>query len=86
MKSLKEPSVAPDARPSQDRAQPAKARIGIDLGGTKIEVICLEPSGHISYQNRFPTPRGHYPDLLEALAKAIQLADPEPDALSLIHI
>ena len=79
MKSLKEPSVAPDPRPRQDRAQPAKARIGIDLGGTKTEVICLEPSGHISYQNRFPTPRGHYPDLLEALAKAIQLADPEPD-------
>jgi len=79
MKSSKEPSVEPDANSSRDRAQHAKARIGIDLGGTKIEVICLEPSGHISYQNRFPTPRGHYPDLLEALAEAILLADPEPD-------
>ena len=79
MKSLKEPSVGPDASSSRDRAQPAKARIGIDLGGTKIEVICLEPSGYVSYQKRFSTPRGHYPDLLEALAKAILLADPEPD-------
>ena len=79
MKSLKEPFVGPDASSSRDRAQPAKARIGIDLGGTKIEVICLEPSGHISHQNRFPTPRGHYPDLLEALAEAILVADPEPD-------
>lgn len=79
MKSLKEPFVGPDASSSRDRARPAKARIGIDLGGTKIEVICLEPSGHISYQNRFPTPRGHYPDLLEALAEAILLADPAPD-------
>lgn len=79
MKSSKEPSVGPDRRPGRDQPAQPQAHIGIDLGGTKIEVICLEPSGHISYQERFSTPRGSYPALLEALAKAIQLADPEPD-------
>ncbi len=79
MKLSKEPSVAPDRRPNRVGAQDAQARIGIDLGGTKIEIICLEPSGQLSYQKRFSTPRASYPALLQALDHAIQLADPEPD-------
>src|SRR5690242_4763420 len=42
-------------------------RFGIDLGGTKIEVAALSPSGEIVLRERTPTPRGDY----EATVKAI---------------
>lgn len=32
-------------------------RIGIDLGGTKTEIIVLDNNGHTVYQKRYPTPR-----------------------------
>lgn len=43
-------------------------RFGIDLGGTKIEVAALAPSGEIVLRERTPTPRGDY----EATVKAIR--------------
>jgi fructokinase len=79
MKSSKEPSVALDSNPEHALPATPKARIGIDLGGTKIEVICLEHSGLVSYQKRFDTPRDGYESILKALADAIYLADPETD-------
>ncbi len=33
-------------------------RIGIDLGGTKIEVIALDNNGETLFRKRVPTPRG----------------------------
>ena len=35
-------------------------RIGIDLGGTKIEIAALSPKGEIVYRERVPTPRDAY--------------------------
>lgn len=35
-------------------------RIGIDLGGTKIEVVALEAGGEIVWRERVPTPGGDY--------------------------
>ena len=35
-------------------------RIGVDLGGTKIELLALDPQGHERYRKRVPTPRGDY--------------------------
>jgi fructokinase len=32
-------------------------RLGIDLGGTKIETILLDPAGSVQYRKRVPTPR-----------------------------
>jgi fructokinase len=32
-------------------------RIGVDLGGTKIEVIALDVSGAECFRRRVPTPR-----------------------------
>ncbi len=43
-------------------------RIGIDLGGTKIEGIALAESGAEAVRLRIPTPRGDYPATLEAIA------------------
>lgn len=44
-----------------------KARIGIDLGGTKIEGIRLEADGGISRRIRLDTPRNDYPATVAAI-------------------
>ena len=36
-------------------------RIGIDLGGTKIEAIVLDKHGDSLWRQRVPTPSGNYP-------------------------
>ncbi|MHC4470707.1 MAG: ROK family protein [Planctomycetota bacterium] len=43
-------------------------RIGIDLGGTKIEAIALDPDGRALFGKRVPTPRDDYDATLEAVA------------------
>ncbi|MEX0807769.1 MAG: ROK family protein [Dongiaceae bacterium] len=45
-----------------------RLRIGIDLGGTKIEGILLDRDGAVLAQRRVPTPAGDYPATLEAIA------------------
>ncbi len=45
-----------------------RSRIGIDLGGTKIEGIRLEPDGRISSQMRLDTPRNDYAATVNAVA------------------
>ena len=46
-------------------------RIGIDLGGTKIEGIVLEKSGVERARLRMPTPTASYEDTLEGVLKLI---------------
>jgi fructokinase len=43
-------------------------RIGIDLGGTKIEALALSPAGEEYGRCRVPTPRGDYEATLQAAA------------------
>ncbi len=43
-------------------------RVGIDLGGTKIEALALSPSGEERNRIRLPTPRGDYGATLDAIA------------------
>ncbi|MBL6933065.1 MAG: ROK family protein [Rhodospirillales bacterium] len=43
-------------------------RIGIDLGGTKIEGIILDDNGRESVRLRVPTPGGNYPGTVDAIA------------------
>jgi fructokinase len=45
-------------------------RIGIDLGGTKIEALALGPAGDELVRLRIPTPKG-YEETLEALADLV---------------
>ena len=45
-------------------------RIGIDLGGTKIETILCDPDGEIRHRERMPTPRGG-PDEYGAIRDAV---------------
>lgn len=47
------------------------SRIGIDLGGTKIEAIALDASGAEVFRKRVPTPRGDYDATLRAIAALV---------------
>jgi fructokinase len=46
-------------------------RIGIDLGGTKIEAIALDRDGRECYRHRIPTPRDDYRGTLDAVAALV---------------
>ncbi|ANS41427.1 fructokinase [Serratia inhibens] len=50
-------------------------RIGIDLGGTKIEVIALANDGHELFRHRIATPRHDYQQTLDAIAGLVKLAE-----------
>jgi fructokinase len=52
-------------------------RIGIDLGGTKIEIIALAADGRELLRRRSPTPRADYPSILEAVAALVRDAETE---------
>ncbi len=43
-------------------------RIGIDLGGTKTEIVALDDAGRIAARKRVPTPKGGYDATLAMLA------------------
>jgi fructokinase len=46
-------------------------RIGIDLGGTKIEGIILDDAGKERERRRVPTPPGAYEEAVEAIAGVV---------------
>ena len=46
-------------------------RIGIDLGGTKIEAIALDAAGVVRLRRRVPTPAGDYGAILIAVARLV---------------
>lgn len=46
-------------------------RFGIDLGGTKIEIIALDDSGIERYNHRVATPQGSYIKTLDAIVKLV---------------
>ncbi|MDW8467661.1 MAG: ROK family protein [Burkholderiales bacterium] len=49
-------------------------RIGIDLGGTKIEAVSLDPQGRELFRKRIPTPRGDYEATIAAIAGLVREA------------
>lgn len=50
-------------------------RVGVDLGGTKIEAAGLNASGHIVARERIPTPRA-YDASLDAITRLIEAVAP----------
>ncbi|MGQ0658748.1 MAG: ROK family protein [Chromatiales bacterium] len=50
-------------------------RIGIDLGGTKIECIALEDDGTVLLRKRIDTPRQGYRAVIEAIVALIRSAE-----------
>jgi fructokinase len=60
-------------------------RIGIDLGGTKTEILVLGPGGDTLLRRRAPTPPG-YGDTLAAIARLVRQAEAEIAAQATIGI
>lgn len=52
-------------------------RIGIDLGGTKIEVIALGEAGQVLARHRVPTPQGDYAATLAAVVGLVERVERE---------
>jgi len=52
-------------------------RIGVDLGGSKIEVIALAGDGTTLLRRRAPTPAADYPAIIDAVAGMVGLAERE---------
>lgn len=50
-------------------------RIGIDLGGTKTEVIALDDAGEQRFRHRLPTPREDYQQTIETVAALVDMAE-----------
>jgi fructokinase len=52
-------------------------RIGIDLGGTKIEAVALDDRGAIHLRQRLPTPDGDYAGTIAAIASLVTRIESE---------
>ena len=50
-------------------------RIGVDLGGTKTEVIVLDDEGSVRLRRREATPRGDYDGILDLVARLVRDAE-----------
>ena len=46
-------------------------RIGVDLGGTKIEVFALDENGATLLRRRVPTPSGDYVGIVHAIVDLV---------------
>ena len=52
-------------------------RIGIDLGGTKIEIVALDDAGRIHARRRVATPAGDYAGIVAAIAALVRGVETE---------
>ena len=50
-------------------------RLGIDLGGTKIEILALENGGQELFRTRIPTPRANYEDAARAITELVRATE-----------
>jgi fructokinase len=61
-------------------------RIGIDLGGTKIEAALLDPAGAMRDRRRIPTPIGDYDGEIAAVAGLVAAIEAEHDIRASVGI
>jgi fructokinase len=54
-----------------------KVRIGVDLGGTKIEFVALDVDGTELHRHRIPTPRFDYDGTLRAVVDGVESIEEE---------
>ena len=55
----------------------SEVRIGVDLGGTKIEIVALDDAGVEHIRRRVPTPAGDYDATIAAIARLVAQAELE---------
>jgi fructokinase len=52
-------------------------RLGVDLGGTKIEILALDTGGRVLLRERIPTPRQTYDEAVGAIVGLVQKTETE---------
>lgn len=50
-------------------------RLGIDAGGTKIEIIALDDNGQVCLRQRVPTPQGDYAATINSMVQLVHKAE-----------
>lgn len=60
-------------------------RFGVDLGGTKTEIIAIGPDGAERHRTRIPTPR-RYEDIIAAIADLVRGAERETGAAGSVGV
>jgi hypothetical protein len=60
--------------PREARGPGLIMRIGIDLGGTKIEIVALGDDGAVCLRERTPTPKTGYDDTIRAMRDLVVAA------------
>ena len=61
-------------------------RLGVDLGGTKIEIAALDRDGTVRLRRRMPTPRDDYPATVAAIAALVGAAERELGARATVGV
>jgi fructokinase len=61
-------------------------RFGIDLGGTKIEIVALAPDGRELLRRRILTPNEDYRGILDTIAKLVRSAEEELGASGTVGV
>jgi fructokinase len=61
-------------------------QLGIDLGGSKIELIALDHSGQSLLRQRVPTPKDDYEAILDAITQLVLSAEKQLDAKGTVGI
>ena len=61
-------------------------RIGVDLGGTKIEIIALDDNGATVLRRRVPTPVGDYAGTVRTIAELVSAAQSQIGASAAVGI
>ena len=61
-------------------------RIGIDLGGTKIEGIALDEAGRELARRRVPTPHGDYRGTIQAIAALVETFESAADSRGTVGV
>ena len=71
--------AGPASRPRQTPMSEESIRIGVDLGGTKIEAIALDFSGDVLARRRVATPAHDYEEIVRAVAALVREIEVETD-------
>jgi fructokinase len=66
-----------DRQKLRDQAMTAKFRIGIDLGGTKIEAVAIDRGGVIRARHRVATPVGDYDGTIVTISALVDAIEQE---------
>ena len=61
-------------------------KLGIDLGGTKIEILAIDDQGQELYRKRINTPQGNYSETLNCIKDLVLFAEAELSQIGTVGI